>query len=319
MQLTGWLTVIGGCALAGGAIDFFIGKAGQRKVRDWLELRWYQVADIAWDNWARKEAQAYVSTFDRVAGKLLFSKKRVVLSTGACILSLLFSIMTAIINGVSPETDHPIVIAIEIPVLLLLSVLSFALSLSITRWFGKFAASTIGKGIVINISLFSVVASTYYIFAEFWNEFALVVRAIVLVTVSVSIAYLIGTVDLDTMEGVVSRLGDFFVGQLIYYFKRLLDFEIRLRPIFLQSNLYPDFLMATSQVNSLIIGTLSVGSRILFAAGFLLLFLLQGLIRGPISLVWARLVENEKPVFTLVFGGSAAIAQLVASVVSQLI
>jgi hypothetical protein len=178
--------------------------------------------------------------------------------------------VTAIINGVSPETDNPIVIAIEIPVLLLLSVLSFALSLSLTRWFGRFAASTIGKGIVINISLFSVVVSTYYIFAEFWNEFALVVRAIVLIAVSVSIAYLIGTVDLDTMEGVVSRLGNFFVGQLISYFQRLLDFEIRLGPIFLQSNLYPDFLIATSQVNSLIIGTLSAGSVTVFASVFLL-------------------------------------------------
>jgi hypothetical protein len=28
----------------------------------------------------------------------------------------------------------------------------------------------------------------------------------------------------------------------------------------------------------------------------------------PVSVVWARIVESEKPVFTLIFGGAAALA-----------
>ena len=54
-----WLAVIGGFALIGTILDFFIGKTGQKKVRDWLEVRWYQAA-IAWDNFARNEANCYI-------------------------------------------------------------------------------------------------------------------------------------------------------------------------------------------------------------------------------------------------------------------
>lgn len=236
-MLNSWLTVIGGGALAGGAIDFFIGKAGQRKVRDWLELRWYQVADVAWDNWTKKEARAYVSVFDRVAGKLFFDKKRLIISTSVCSFLLLFSIAVVIFNNINPKTDDFVTIAIEIPVIFLWSSLSFALSLSISRWFGKFAASMIGIEVVINILSFSILTSAYYIFVQFWNEFTLIVRAILLISISVSIAYLIGTVEFSTVEGVIGRLGNFFVGQVIYYVKRLLDFQIHFRPMFLQSSL----------------------------------------------------------------------------------
>ena len=31
----------------------------------------------------------------------------------------------------------------------------------------------------------------------------------------------------------------------------------------------------------------------------------------PVSLVWARIVESEKPVFTVIFGGAAAFATLI--------
>ena len=68
MHLSNWLAIVGGFALLGGAIDFFIGKKGQKKVRDWLELRWYQVTDIAWNNLARREAETFVSLFDKIAG-----------------------------------------------------------------------------------------------------------------------------------------------------------------------------------------------------------------------------------------------------------
>ena len=68
-QLPGWFAIIAAFALLGGAIDFFIGKKGQTKVRDWLELRWYKTADIAWTNFGQKEARAYLDVIDSLVGK----------------------------------------------------------------------------------------------------------------------------------------------------------------------------------------------------------------------------------------------------------
>src|SRR5215469_15522215 len=80
MPLENWLTVIGGSAFVGGAIDFLIGPEGQRKVRDWLELHWYRVADVAWRNFGRREAEAYLFSFDGIFGRSFFCKKRFVVS-----------------------------------------------------------------------------------------------------------------------------------------------------------------------------------------------------------------------------------------------
>jgi hypothetical protein len=47
-------------------------------------------------------------------------------------------------------------------------------------------------------------------------------------------------------------------------------------------------------------------------------FLLRPLIMRPISFVWARIVENDKPVFTLTFGGAAAFASAITEAVKHL-
>jgi hypothetical protein len=59
----------------------------------------------------------------------------------------------------------------------------------------------------------------------------------------------------------------------------------------------------------------SGGIRLAFTAGFLAVFLLQMLIRGPVLLVWARLVEQDKPIFTVIFGAIAAVIEIIKKVV----
>jgi hypothetical protein len=46
--------------------------------------------------------------------------------------------------------------------------------------------------------------------------------------------------------------------------------------------------------------------RILLSIIFLGSILLQPLIMRPVNLVWRRIIESEKPVFTVIFGGVAA-------------
>ena len=46
--------------------------------------------------------------------------------------------------------------------------------------------------------------------------------------------------------------------------------------------------------------------RVVLSVIFVGSCLLKPLLMRPVSLVWARIVESEKPVFTLIFGGVAA-------------
>jgi len=75
MQLTAWFTVIGVSALLGVATDFVLGKSGQQKVRDWLELRWYRTHDVAMHNFGKREAEAYLAFFDTYIGIVQYSAR----------------------------------------------------------------------------------------------------------------------------------------------------------------------------------------------------------------------------------------------------
>ena len=59
---------------------------------------------------------------------------------------------------------------------------------------------------------------------------------------------------------------------------------------------------------------LSTGIRIMFAAGFVIVFLLQVLVRGPVLLIWERVVQDNRKVFALLFGGAATVAKVIESI-----
>jgi hypothetical protein len=58
--------------------------------------------------------------------------------------------------------------------------------------------------------------------------------------------------------------------------------------------------------------------RLLISVVFVGSFLLRPLIIRPVSLVWTRIVESDKPVFTLIFGGAAAIATAISEAAKHL-
>jgi hypothetical protein len=58
--------------------------------------------------------------------------------------------------------------------------------------------------------------------------------------------------------------------------------------------------------------------RISIAVIFVSSFIFQPLVKRPISLIWLRIVESDKPVFTLVFGGVASIATAVSQLAKHL-
>jgi hypothetical protein len=58
--------------------------------------------------------------------------------------------------------------------------------------------------------------------------------------------------------------------------------------------------------------------RFLITTVFIGSFILRPVAMRPVSLVWARIVESEKPVFTLIFGGAAAFASAVIELTKHL-
>jgi len=69
--LDAWWTVAGVTTI-GAFIDFYIGKAGQRRVSDWLETWWLRLSYLRWGNFGREEARFAVQVIDRVFGRRIF-------------------------------------------------------------------------------------------------------------------------------------------------------------------------------------------------------------------------------------------------------
>jgi hypothetical protein len=72
----GVLTTMAACAGAGAFIDFYIGKEGQKRVKDWLETWWYRLSDIPVRALGREEALNALRAVDYLFGPKLVSWKR---------------------------------------------------------------------------------------------------------------------------------------------------------------------------------------------------------------------------------------------------
>jgi hypothetical protein len=94
------LTTVVACGGAGAFIDFYIGRAGQRRIRDWLETWWLRLSYVKWSNFGREEALFAVQVMDRLFGRRFLSVRRliaVVASTfvvsGFMIVSMMLIVM----------------------------------------------------------------------------------------------------------------------------------------------------------------------------------------------------------------------------------
>jgi hypothetical protein len=58
--------------------------------------------------------------------------------------------------------------------------------------------------------------------------------------------------------------------------------------------------------------------RSVLAIVFVGSFLLRPLVMRPVSVIWARIIESDKPVFTVIFGGAAAFATAISEAAKHL-
>src|SRR6202007_1357508 len=127
-----WWTVVGWGAL-GAFIDFYIGKAGQRRVRDWLEKCCLRLSDVRWGNLGREEALFAVKVMDRLFGSRLFSAQRMIVVIAATLVGVVYILVLTLLDRVElipwPTFFQPVYF-----VWFAIVILSFAVSFSVTRF-----------------------------------------------------------------------------------------------------------------------------------------------------------------------------------------
>jgi hypothetical protein len=74
--IEGALSTIAACAGVGAFIDFWIGKRGDKRVRDWLETWWLRFSYVNVKNFGREEALYAIAILDSLFGQRLASGRR---------------------------------------------------------------------------------------------------------------------------------------------------------------------------------------------------------------------------------------------------
>jgi hypothetical protein len=309
--LSSWgkaLAIVAAFGVVGAFIDFYIGKSGQRRVRDWLETWWLRLSYVRWGNIGREEALFAVQVMDRLFGRQLFSVKRIIVVILLIISVFVTLIMPMIIFGDNPVKTYvrdfgafkvcgSSSFAFHISEILIRSMVSLALSFSFTR-----IASVIVAKILTRVPLFNLVGILllfifqYLVFC-YWGSFA---------TQNASYSFTFCTMfnfrnDYETQLGFIIMFGS------LYYPISFMKFIFHSGIHYNDSYVFELYL-------SIFINLIPNLIRFSIMAIFIFSFLLKP-VQQPIMTLWARVIESDRPVFTLLFGGAAALAKAIQEIV----
>jgi hypothetical protein len=206
------------------------------------------------------------------------------------------------------------------------SYLGLCLSFSLSRNISRTSARLLTSGLLINVLAFSVVLIFAYGLLVVWLP----------ITQSISAAGLncytgfLYSPDLGMMKTLRC-----FVDSLPGLFKVDLNrLFIPFSEIGINNLIWPNFNEMTggrireengygtagllAQLSLISVSYFANLLRIGIAVFFIATFLLRPLVMRPLSLVWLRIVESEKPIFTLILGGIAASITIVTQVMRHI-
>jgi hypothetical protein len=293
----------------GALVDFLLGKTGQERTRDVLLEWWVRFEDVHWKNFGKDEALFAAKAIEHLFGQRTFSKRRCQVIISLCGFLILNGYLTKVIHdGVGFYTpqfnDHEDITS------LIIAMIGVMVSISFVRIVAMKSADLIGAGILRNLILFGTFIVLNYIVFVCWVPFTFVAR----MTASVVVDQIMeGNVTIGTVRIVLdflSLLPDFEIAHVSFNPKYILGV------IWYNYAITPS--IADISANALGTYTLHFASTSLTYLAFLARFMLavvfigsvvsRPLLMRPLSLIWARIIESDKPVFTLLFGGVSAIA-----------
>lgn len=311
--------------MLGGAIDFVIGPTRQKRLKDRLETWWLRLSYVRWRNLGREEALFAVQVMDRLFGSRLFSPRRVLVAIMSAFAFGGLIIVLVLLSSVAEFQWWNFFDAVHF-VWLVIILFFFATSFSITR----IAAIVVARFLYISpfFSLFGLLflLCFQYLLFCYW-DFAfssLILQLVMLQQIFASVFH-------SSLTSL--RLSDIF-SLLIWHTISTFHFTYamasngfyilptwqltKIGRLFTpyNSDVSPSsFMLHLSGLLSLVPNLTRLSLMLIFVVSLLL----QPL-RRSIMIFWARVIENEKPVFTvalpLLFSGGAALYEIAGHIVS---
>jgi hypothetical protein len=318
MQSESWgsvLATIAACGGAGAFIDFWIGKSGQQRVRGWLETWWLRVSYVRWGTLGRDEAVFAVEVIDRLFGSRLLSARRMMVVT-----AVTFVAVGLILSRVS--LDHGIVywhdfLRVNIFLWFILAMFSVTASLSITRFAATKVALILTKSPYLNFFGFMFLLLFQYLWFCYLAPF------IILIHQAISFVMGGGISDTETWYDFFTYVSLSFAREIWALLNRVSITP--LSPVWqvthlLSSITFPKshfvvterFMDRLSDLLNLIPNLIRFSITAIFVGSFFL-----RTVQRPFMELWARIIESEKPVFTLLFSGIAVLAKGIQSLVKN--
>jgi hypothetical protein len=291
------IVTIGGL---GAFIDFLIGKAGQAKAKDFLLKWWVRFDDVQWNNFGREEGLFAGGLIDRWFGPHIFSYKR----ARSAVIVFVSLLLTSLVREIT-FSEGIVCLLCELfpkePVSMTFLILSF--------FCGFVASISFTRAITLRISRACDI-----------NR----VKNFLLFSLMLVLNYLIMVYSVRTIFAFKSSLFMVLAGFENHEALDFLDHATLVAQKFSRamtaklSVMYPaEFWNWNTDYGDVVLVTLInmsyFPSIIRFAISFVFVgsFVVRPLIMRPISLVWARIIESEKPVFTVIFGAVAAVASAI--------
>jgi hypothetical protein len=293
------LTVIALCGGAGAFIDFYIGKPGQQRVKSWLETWWLRFSDVRWNSFGREEALFAVRTLDWLFGRRLLSARRLIAVLGLTIVlsGFILAVLTRRV-GVPPWQ-----LGIDIGNFpyLIFSLFSFAVSFSITRFAANAVAASINRARYLNLVGFIFLMLFQYVILCYWRPITNILL--------LNVRWFLNVIYYEHKDLATAAWQSFMVW----------DYNA-VEPGLSINHVISMFKIKTADTDDPILEYLENVSRILGLVPSVIRFLITSIFLGSLVLqpvqrstitLWARIVESDKPVFTLLFGGAAAFAKII--------
>lgn len=265
----------------GSAIDFFIGKEGQRRVKEFV-LSWKDaIAKVRLKTFARDEARLAHRLLYGLFGKL-FSRRRLqaigTITIAASALSAYFTWLDyPQLNMSFLDISWSFLIASFVQ--FINAILALWLSLSFTTWLALYVCERLGTGVLYNLTTYFILCVLQL--SVIFLTPALAATPSMYILDALDLPYSFGAIHTMGRLGVWAPLADSYPEPLLYVFTNMLV-----------------------EFYAMIPGLL----RLVIAITFLMSWVFP-LVHATSVLILTRLIEHDKPVFTTVFTGLAVVVK----------
>jgi hypothetical protein len=308
-HMPGWLWPIAALGGLGALIDFLIGRVGQDRTRDLLESWWVSFDDIKWSNFGRKEASFAISLIGFICGDRFLSIKRICFVTSIVVMLLIID--TLVIPHIPRNVAMVVSTSVEISILsVLISAFAFSISISYTRQISLIVLRLYKDSSWRNLIVIIIFFMFSYLILVLWLP---LIQAISLLIQLKAVEYMSKWKITLSESTIVFAPGESIFGFIYRNMK-----PISLNPKEMLSKLFSGFwfpytspgevVVIYLQFTKLSLEYLANFTRITLAMTFLVLSLTKPFLMDPLSLLWRRVAETDKPIFTLVLGGIGSIA-----------